>query len=134
MEKLSRTAAFRTYSIGQLRREFGCTTRALRFYEEQGLLNPGRRQGQRVYSYRDRVRVGLIMRGRAVGLTVAEIRDLFETYDEEGLEAQNLLALKLFRQRMAALEAERDEIDRAMATLQAATVRLSLGVEVTQAA
>ena len=64
MEALRRIAPFRTYSITQLCREFGCTTRALRFYEEQGLLTPARRGGQRVYSYKDRTRVGLIVRGR----------------------------------------------------------------------
>jgi len=125
MEKLSRIAPFRSYTIGQLCREFGCTTRALRFYEEQGLLFPARRQGQRVYSYKDRTRLGLIVRGRKVGLSIAEIRELFETYEDEGEAAQNALALKLFQKRIAALEAQRAEIDWAMETLRAASKRLA---------
>jgi DNA-binding transcriptional MerR regulator len=124
MEKLRRIAPFRTYSIGQLCREFGCTSRALRFYEEQGLLFPRRSQMQRVYSYKDRARLALIVRGRKVGLTVAEIRDILDTYDAEGEEAQNALALKIFKARIAALEAEKQKIDTAMEALTAACARL----------
>lgn len=127
MEKLNRIAPFRSYSIGQLCREFGCTTRALRFYEEQGLLFPARRQGQRVYSYKDRTRLGLVVRGRNVGLSIAEIRALFETYEDEGEAAQNVLALQLFQKRMAELEAQRLEIDKAMEALRMASARLSTG-------
>jgi len=125
MEKLNRIAPFRSYSIGQLCREFGCTTRALRFYEEQGLLYPARRQGQRVYSYKDRTRLGLIVRGRTVGLSIAEIRSLFETYEDEGEAAQNALAAELFQKRIAALEAQRVEIDKAVETLRVAQARLT---------
>ncbi|HEY8617757.1 MerR family transcriptional regulator [Phenylobacterium sp.] len=124
MEKLRRLAPFRTYSITQLCREFGCTTRALRFYEEQGLLYPRRHQMQRVYSYKDRARLQLIVRGRKVGLTLAEIRDILEAYEAEGEEAQNALALRIFKQRLAALEAERQELDNAMQTLSQACERL----------
>ncbi|MCR5878520.1 MerR family transcriptional regulator [Phenylobacterium sp. J367] len=127
MEKLRRIAPYRTYSIGQLCREFGCTSRALRFYEEQGLLAPRRSQMQRVYSYKDRARLQLVVRGRKVGLTVAEIRDILDTYDAEGEEAQNALALKIFKARIAALEAERQRIDNAMQTLAQACTRLDGG-------
>lgn len=127
MEKLNRIAPFRSYSIGQLCREFGCTTRALRFYEEQGLLFPARRQGQRVYSYKDRTRLALIVRGRNVGLSIAEIRALFETYEDEGEAAQNALALQLFQKRMAELESQRLEIDKAMEALRMASARLATG-------
>lgn len=134
MERLGQIASFRTYSIGQLCREFGCTTRALRFYEEQGLLYPARRDGQRIYSYKDRTRLGLIKRGRDVGLSVAEIRDLFETYEDAGEAAQNELALKLFQKRIAALETQRVEIDEAVEKLRRAAARLEGGSTVTQAA
>ncbi len=125
MEKLRRIAPFRTYSITQLCREFGTTPRALRFYEEQGLLFPRRNQTQRVYSYKDRARLKLIVRGRKVGLSVAEIRDILETYEAKGEAAQNALALKLFKQRLAALEAERSQIDSAVEALRAACERLA---------
>ena len=66
-----RRPPFRTYTITQLCREFGATPRALRFYEEQGLLSPARRDTARVYSYKDRARLQLILRGRRVGLSIA---------------------------------------------------------------
>src|SRR5689334_15999566 len=113
MTKLLRTDRFRTYSITQLCREFGCTTRALRFYEEQGLLFPRRDGQQRVYSYKDRARLKLVVRGRAVGLSIAEIRHLLETYQDRGEAAQNALALSIFDQRLRALEAEKAQLETA---------------------
>ena len=120
MTTLVRTDRFRTYSITQLCREFGCTSRALRYYEDQGLLAPRRRQMQRVYSYKDRTRLRLVVQGRGVGLSLAEIRSLLETYDEQGEAAQNRLALRLFRQRIEVLRADRGRIDVAMETLSQA--------------
>lgn len=115
----------RAYSITQLCREFGVTPRAMRFYEEQGLLSPGRQGLARVYTYRDRARLELVVRGRKVGLSLAEIRDILETYDEEGEEAQNAKALEIFARRIEALEAQRVEVDRALDTLRAAARRLA---------
>jgi DNA-binding transcriptional MerR regulator len=125
MSTLLRTDRFRTYSISQLCREFGCTARALRFYEDQGLVSPRRQQMQRVYSYKDRARLKLVVRGRAVGLSLAEIRHLFETYEDQGEAAQNAQALRLFRQRLEVLQADRARIDEAMDTLSQAVARLS---------
>lgn len=134
MEKLRRLAPFRTYSITQLCREFGCTARALRFYEEQGLLFPRRHQLQRVYSYKDRARLQLIVRGRKVGLSIAEIRDILDTYEDGGEQAQNAVALKVFKARLAALQAERSRLEDAMQTLSAACERLAGGPALGQAA
>ena len=125
MSTLLRTDRFRTYSITQLCREFGCTARALRFYEDQGLVFPRRQQMQRVYSYKDRARLKLVVRGRAVGLSLAEIRHLLETYDEQGEAAQNALALRVFRQRLETLQADRGRIDTALDALSNAIARLS---------
>ena len=125
MESLRRIAPFRTYSIGQLCREFGCTARALRFYEEQGLLYPRRSQMQRIYSYKDRARLQLIVRGRRVGLTIIEIRNILDTYEEKGEAAQNALALRIFKARLASLEAERAQIDGAVQSLHQACDRLA---------
>jgi len=111
---------YRTYSITQLCREFGATPRALRFYEEQGLLSPSRRDTARVYSYKDRARLQLIMRGRRVGLSVAEIRDILDTYDEEGGPAQDAEALRIHKRRIEQLEVQRQHVDEAIATLRAA--------------
>jgi len=120
----------RTHSIGatitQLGREFGITARALRYYEEQGLLSPARPQQTRVYSHRDRVRLRLVLKGRKAGLTLREIRELFDVYDKEGPEAQQARALPRLRAQLAALERRRDDIAVAIDTLKAASERLSL--------
>lgn len=120
-----RRPPYRTYSITQLCREFGATPRALRFYEEQGLLTPSRRDTSRVYSYKDRARLQLILRGRRVGLSIAEIRDILEAYDEDGEVAQNAEALRIFRQRIAQLESQRQEVEAAIDALKVAATRLS---------
>ncbi|MCR5881065.1 MerR family DNA-binding transcriptional regulator [Phenylobacterium sp. J367] len=120
-----RRPPYRTYSITQLCREFGVTARALRFYEEQGLVFPGRRDLQRVYSYKDRARLALVVRGRRVGLSLAQIRDILDLYEEEGAGAQNTKALDIFRERIAELEAQRKDVDEAIATLERASQRLA---------
>ena len=120
-----RRPPFRTYTITQLCREFGATPRALRFYEEQGLLSPTRREHQRVYSYKDRARLALTVRGRKVGLSLAEIRDILDTYDHQGEAAQNQRALQAFQARIEALETERRRAEEAIETLRAASARLS---------
>lgn len=119
-----RRPPYRTYSITQLCREFGATPRALRFYEEQGLLSPARRDLSRVYSYKDRARLQMILNGRRVGLSIAEIRDILDLYDEEGEVAQNAEALRIFRRRIAQLEAQRVEVEEAITTLKAAADHL----------
>jgi DNA-binding transcriptional MerR regulator len=122
-----RRPPYRTYSITQLCREFGVTARALRFYEEQGLVFPSRRDMQRVYSYKDRARLALIVRGRRVGLSLAQIRDILDLYEEQGEAAQNAKALSVFRQRISELEAQRREVDDAIDALKQASARLSTG-------
>lgn len=113
------------YTIGQLCREFGATTRALRFYEEQGLLNPGRRDTARIYTYKDRARLILIMRGRRVGLSLAEIREILDLYEEEGEAAQSAEALRVFRKRIEALESQRRDVEDAIDRLKEAADRLA---------
>ena len=120
-----RRPPLRTYSITQLSREFGATPRALRYYEELGLLAPARQSLQRIYSYRDRARLQLILRGRRVGLSLVDIRAILDAYELCGESAQNACALAIFRARIAALEAERREVDAAIAALTAAAERLS---------
>jgi len=116
---------YRTYSITQLCREFGATPRALRFYEEQGLLSPARRDTSRVYSYKDRARLQLILRGRRVGLSIAEIRDILDTYDEEGGPAQDAEALRIHRRRIEQLQAQRQHVDEAIGELEKAAAHLA---------
>lgn len=115
----------RTYTITQLCREFGATPRALRFYEEQDLLSPARRDMARVYSHKDRARLQLILNGRRVGLSITEIREILDLYDESGEVEQSAHALGVFRKRIAELEAQRVQVDEAIGVLNAAAVRLA---------
>lgn len=110
----------RTYTIRQLCQEFKCTPRALRFYEDKGLLNPARDGMNRVYSYRDRGRLQLILRGKRVGLSLAEIGEILDLYeaDESGAQ-QAAKSLRKFRERIVALEQQKRDIDDAIAQLQA---------------
>jgi DNA-binding transcriptional MerR regulator len=101
-----------TYTISELAREFGVTTRTIRFYEDQGLLSPQREGTNRVFSQRDRVRLKLALRGKRLGFTLAEIRELFELYDISRDEKKQLeeFLVRLERRR-ARLEQQREDID-----------------------
>ena len=113
--------------IAQVCREFGVTPRALRFYEDQGLLSPVRREQVRIYSDRDRARLTLILRGRRAGFTLREIRELLDLYDNEGRIAQQAQALPRFKAQLDVLEARRRQLDEAIEALKAASTRLSQG-------
>ena len=109
----------RTYTIRQLCLEFKCTPRALRFYEDKGLLNPARDGMNRVYSYRDRGRLVLILRGKRVGLSLAEIGEILDLYEaDESGAAQAAKSLRKFRERIVALEQQKKDIDDAIAQLE----------------
>ena len=88
----------RTYSIRQLCREFGATARALRFYEDKGLLTPARKGQTRVYDARDRARLKLILRGRRIGFTLQEIQDMMDLYDQKDHNVHQM-AVALVRHR-----------------------------------
>ncbi|MGH6998083.1 MAG: MerR family transcriptional regulator [Phenylobacterium sp.] len=123
LQKLRRPAT--TFTITQLCREFGTTPRALRYYEEQGLLSPSREGLARIYTYRDRGRLTLILRGKMVGLSLAEIRDILDLYErDDDLTAQNTQALGKFKERIKAFEAQRREIDQAIEVLHNASEAL----------
>ena len=81
----SRKRPDRTFTIRQLCAEFGVTPRSLRFYEDKGLLNPARDGLNRVYAVRDRARLQLILRGKRVGFSLAEIRDMLDLYDRDDM-------------------------------------------------
>jgi len=74
-------AATSTYSISELAQEFDLTTRAIRFYEDSGLLAPQRSGRNRVYTARDRTRLKLTLRGKRLGLTLAEVKELVDMYE-----------------------------------------------------
>ena len=115
----------RTFTIRQLCTEFKATPRALRFYEDKGLLTPARDGMNRVYSYKDRARLILILRGKRVGLSLQEIREIFELYGEEDeVMAQNAHSLKKFKEKIVDLEQQREDIEGAINELREACNRL----------
>ena len=111
-----------TYTISELAREFGVTPRAIRFYEDQGLLSPARGgSGGRVrlYAARDRTRLKLTLRGKRLGLALAEIRDLVDMYDtpkDSGAQMQRFLAV--LAQHRVTLEQQREDIRVALAEIE----------------
>ncbi|HEY5009014.1 MAG TPA: MerR family DNA-binding transcriptional regulator [Caulobacteraceae bacterium] len=110
----------RTYTIRQLCIEFKVTPRALRFYEDKGLLSPAREGLNRVYNYRDRARLTLILQGKRVGLSLSDIREILELYSpDDGNAAQSAKSLRKFRDQIVALEAKREDIDHALEALRA---------------
>jgi DNA-binding transcriptional MerR regulator len=101
-----------TFTISQLASEFGVTTRTIRHYEEQGLLNPGREGSNRVFNHRDRVRLKLALRGKRLGFSLNEIRELFELYDSARNESKQLeVFLAKLEKRRAILEQQREDVD-----------------------
>jgi DNA-binding transcriptional MerR regulator len=115
----------RTFTIRNLCVEFKVTPRALRFYEDKGLLYPAREGMNRVYNHRDRARLQLILRGKRVGLSLSEIREILDLYDEnDGGAAQMAKSLKKFRERISALEAQREDIDGAIEQLRGGCERM----------
>jgi DNA-binding transcriptional MerR regulator len=109
----------RTFTIRQLCQEFKCTPRALRFYEDKGLLAPARDGMNRVYSYKDRARLQLILRGKRVGLALAEIGEILDLYEvDDGGAQQAAKSLRKFRERIVALEQQKVDIDGAIEALK----------------
>ena len=109
----------RTFTIRQLTKEFGVTARALRFYEEEGLIAPSRRGQTRLYAVRDRARIVLILRGRRVGFSLAELRELLDLYDGPGgSTAQMVEARRKFAERIAILERQKIDIEDSLLELR----------------
>jgi DNA-binding transcriptional MerR regulator len=102
-----------TFTIGELAREFDLTTRAIRFYEDCGLLSPQRSGRNRVYTQRDRTRLKLTLRGKRLGLTLAEVRELVDMYESP---RDTLPQLKKF---LVVLAAHREQLEQQMTDLQA---------------
>ena len=103
--------ADRTYTISQLAREFEVTPRALRFYEDKGLLMPRREGMNRVYSHRDRGKLQLILRGKRVGLSLIEIKEILDLYSIDQ-RAQAQTALKRYKARVVVSAEDWDLMDR----------------------
>ncbi len=114
-----------SYSIGELASEFDITARSIRFYEDQGLLMPVRDGQKRIYSRQERVKLKLILRGKRLGLSLAETKDIFDLWDatESGSEKQLKLLLEKIHQRRSALEQQLKDIKMSKLELDNAEAR-----------
>ncbi len=106
------------YSIGELSKLFDITARSIRFYEEQGLLVPERQGQNRIYHLKDKVRLKLILRGKRLGFSLAEIKTLFDLYDTNLTSAVQLeTMLALTEQKRAVLNQQLSDIQMLMSEL-----------------
>ena len=108
------------FGFTELCREFGISLRALRFYEDKGLLSPRRINGARVYTRRDRARLSLILRAKAIGSTLAEIKRYLDLYGDhgEGRAQQLNYVIERTDAEIAELEKKRAQIDQTLAELR----------------
>jgi DNA-binding transcriptional MerR regulator len=114
-----------SFTISELARAFEITPRALRFYEEEGLIAPRREGATRIYSRRDRTRVSLILRGKAVGFSLDEIGELLDLYDPQDKGAAQRQAAKRYCEiKEDELRRQREAIESKMAELRSFAVQL----------
>jgi DNA-binding transcriptional MerR regulator len=108
------------FSISHLAGEFALTTRAIRFYEDHGLITPERKGTRRVYTQRDRVRLKLVLRGKRLGMSLAEIAEILDLYDADKSERSQLVKfLEVLEKRRALLEQQREDIDAVIEEIEA---------------
>lgn len=120
--------AGKTYSISELSRELDVTTRTIRFYEEQGMLIPTRRGMERIYSPKDLVALKLILRGKRIGFSLAECKELIELYDPQG-DNRNQLSIMLQK-----IAERRVQLDQQLLDIQQMQLELDAAEERCQAA
>ena len=116
--KISADEAKSYIRIGELAREFEVTPRALRFYEDKGLLKPKRRGSTRLYSEQDRTQLKLVLLGRKIGFPLRDVKHILDLYDSKGVSAQQLkLFLQKSEKQMEWLEKQYAEIEEAVIVL-----------------
>jgi DNA-binding transcriptional MerR regulator len=107
-----------TFAISDLAREFGITPRTIRFWEDQGILAPEREGSKRVFTRRDRARLKMALRGKRLGLSLAEIKDLIGMYASTDDETPQLVeCLRVMSSRRQALEQQREDIEAMLAEI-----------------
>lgn len=106
-------------SVTELANELGITPRAIRFYETKGLIKPQRAGTTRVYTYRDRARMQLILRGKRLGFTLADIREYLNIYDVDPSKVQQVkLLLEKVERRINELEQQREDLETTLIELE----------------
>ncbi len=106
------------FAIADLSQEFGISTRAIRFYESKGLLNPERVGGTRVFRRRDRARLILILRGKRLGFSLRDISDYLSLYDAQSQTAQVSLLLAKVDERLDLLERQKKDLEQTITELR----------------
>lgn len=119
-----------SFGISELAQEFGITTRTIRFYEDKGLLSPERRGQTRIYTPEDRVRLKLILRGKRLGFSLDESREIIELYDpgQGNVEQLNRLFERIESKRQQLRRQQRD-IEKMLAQLDEATARTAAALK-----
>ncbi|UIP30001.1 MerR family DNA-binding transcriptional regulator [Photobacterium sp. TLY01] len=117
-----------TFKISELAKEFGITTRSIRFYEDVGLLQPDREGAIRIYQRRDKTRLKLILRGKRLGFSLAEIRELFDLYDTNQSDGQLRQMIAMIDEKQHKLQRQLNDIKVVMEELNAAKSRCKLAL------
>ncbi len=111
--------AAESFTISELAAEFGLTPRTIRFYEDEGLISPGRSGMNRVYSRRDRARLELICRGKRLGFSLAEVKEFLDLYNRGPLQIEQMrYAAGLARQRIESLEQQLEDVKQTLIDLR----------------
>lgn len=116
------------FTIRDLAADFAVTSRTIRFYEDEGLINPERIGQNRLYSKGDRARLAWILRGKRVGFSLADIREMLDLYGaDDGREKQRLVTIERCEERVAALVSQKADIDDMMDELKQFVAMLRIG-------
>ncbi len=108
-----------SFTISELAAEFGLTPRTIRFYEDEGLVSPGRSGMNRVYSRRDRARLELICRGKRLGFSLAEVKEFLDLYNRDQRQIEQMkYAASLARQRIESLERQLEDVKQTLTDLR----------------
>lgn len=119
-EDLLRVDCRPSFSISDLAQEFNLTTRAIRFYEDKGLLNPKRMGQSRIYARGDRIRLIFVLLGKRCGLSLDEIKKLIDLYDTQGGRSQAKASIEVYERHIDMLKVQRRDIDEQIQILQEA--------------